>query len=191
MGDDGHGASVAPGAARAMVLDEGQQCPIRSRTSSRSAPTAPGCTGTSAGRRIAGTTLTTRLYSILTRAGGDPARMRLVHPAITLSKPARHAVAMVIQQVCDHHDWTLHSSNVRSNHVHVVVSAPRTPEQVMVALKSWCTRRLRQQGLAQEDAKVWSRHGSTKYIWKPNQLVEACRYVVEAQDDDDGPDREK
>ena len=82
------------------------------------------------------------------------ARLRLVHSSFTLSKPARHTVAIVIQQVCDHHDWTLHSSNVRSNHVHVVVSAPRTPEQVMVALKSWCTRRLRQQGLAQKDAKV-------------------------------------
>ena len=114
------------------------------------------------------------------------ARLRLVHPPVTLSKSARDAVSMVIRQVCDHHDWTLHSSNVRSNHVHVVVSAPRTPEQVMLAFKSWCTRRLRQLGLAQKDATVWSRHGSTKYIWKPNQLTEACRYVVEAQDDHDG-----
>ncbi|MCH8242543.1 MAG: transposase, partial [Planctomycetes bacterium] len=79
-----------------------------------------------------------------------------------LSKSARHAVATVIREVCDHHDWILHASNVRSNHVHVVVSAPRTPEQVMIALKAWCTRRLRQLGLSQKDAKVWSRHGSTK-----------------------------
>ena len=117
------------------------------------------------------------------------ARLRLAQPPVMLSKSARHAVATVIREVCDHHDWILHASNVRSNHVHVVVSAPRTPEQVMIALKSWCTRRLRQLGLAQKDAKVWSRHGSTKYIWKPNQLTEACRYVVEAQGDDDRPNR--
>lgn len=117
------------------------------------------------------------------------ARLRLVQPPVTLSKPGRNAVAMVIRQVCDHHDWILHSSNVRSNHVHIVVSAPQTPEHVMLAFKSWCTRRLRQLGLAQNGAKVWSRHGSTKYIWKPNQLTEACRYVVEAQGDDDRPDR--
>ena len=59
----------------------------------------------------------------------------------------------------------------------------------MIALKSWCTRRLREQGLAQKDAKVWSHHGSTKYIWKTNQFTEACRYVVEGQGVDDGPDR--
>ena len=117
------------------------------------------------------------------------ARLRLAQPPVTLSKSARDAVAMVIRQVCDHHHWTLHSSNVRSNHVHVVVSAPRTPEQVMIALKSWCTRRLRQLGLARKDAKVWSRHGSTKYIWKPKQLTEACRYVEDAQDDDDRANR--
>ena len=117
------------------------------------------------------------------------AHLRLAQPSVTLSHSARNAVAMVVQQVCDHHDWILHASNVRSNHVHVVVSAPRSPEHVMLAFKSWGTRRLRQLGLAQKDTKVWSRHGSTKYIWKPNQLAEACRYVMEAQGDDDGPAR--
>ncbi len=117
------------------------------------------------------------------------ARLRLVQPPVTLSQSARNAVATVIREVCDHHNWTLHASNSRSNHVHVVVSAPRIPEHVMLALKSWSTRRLRQLDIVQKDAKVWSRHGSTKYIWKPKQLTEACQYVVEAQGDEDEPNR--
>ncbi len=109
------------------------------------------------------------------------ARQRLVHPPVTLSQSCRNAVAETIQQVCGHRDWTLHALNVRSNHVHVVVAAPQPPEHVMLAFKSWSTRRLRQSRLVQGDMNVWSRHGSTRYIWKPHQLAEACRYVVESQ----------
>ncbi len=113
------------------------------------------------------------------------ARLRLAHAPVTLSRPARTVVTIAIQQACDHHEWTLHASNARSNHVHTVVSAPRTPEHVMGTFKSRCTRLLREKGLVQQGARVWSHHGSTKYIWKPSQLTEACKYVVEAQGIDD------
>ncbi len=115
------------------------------------------------------------------------ARVRLAHPPVMLQRSAREVVAMAIRQTCHQHDWTLHALNVRSNHVRVVVSAPQAPEQAMVGFKAWCTRRLREHGMVRHDAKVWSRHGSTKYIWKPEQLIEACRYTAEGQGDEAVP----
>jgi hypothetical protein len=32
--------------------------------------------------------------------------------------------------------------------------------------------------------KAWTRHGSTRYLWKPDDLVKAIEYVSEGQ----GPD---
>lgn len=88
-----------------------------------------------------------------------------------------------IKVVSERRDWTIHAMEVRSNHVHVVISAPETPEHVMNALKSWCTRRLVDADLLPRGTKVWSRHGSTRYLWKPQQVETACRYVCEGQGD--------
>jgi REP element-mobilizing transposase RayT len=117
------------------------------------------------------------------------ARQRLRHSPVTLATVQREAVSQAIREVCDRREWTLHAVNVRSNHVHVVVSAPQRPEDVMLAFKAWSTRQLRRLGLRDEQTRVWSRHGSTRYIWKPGQLAEACRYVVESQGEDDSSER--
>jgi hypothetical protein len=41
----------------------------------------------------------------------------------------------------------LHALNVRTNHVHTVVTASRKPEQVLNGLKANATRQLRNEGL--------------------------------------------
>ncbi|MEQ8849023.1 hypothetical protein, partial [Botrimarina sp.] len=74
--------------------------------------------------------------------------------------------------------------NVRTNHAHAVVAAAATPERVMNDFKSWATRRLRDSGLVDRSAKVWSRHGSTRYLWDKRAVEAACCYVAEGQ----GPD---
>lgn len=74
--------------------------------------------------------------------------------------------------------------NVRTNHVHVVASAPETPERVMNTLKSWSTRRMVEAGVLPPGTKAWVRHGSTRYLWKPDQLEAACHYVCEGQGTD-------
>jgi hypothetical protein len=78
----------------------------------------------------------------------------------------------------------LHAVNVRTNHVHLVVSANLTPEQVLTSLKAWCTRRLREAGLVAEGFKPWSRHGSTRYLWRTDQIEAAVSYVLEGQGSD-------
>ena len=47
--------------------------------------------------------------------------------------------------------------------------------------KSYATRRLRSDGLAGPEAKVWTRHGSTRYVWHDKSLDAAIDYVVNGQ----------
>jgi len=51
----------------------------------------------------------------------------------------------------------------------------------MQMLKSWATRQLRAQGLIGPEQSVWTRHGSTRYIWNGDSLNRAIRYVTEGQ----------
>jgi REP element-mobilizing transposase RayT len=100
---------------------------------------------------------------------------------VVLSDAARIIVDGTIREVCKHRSWTLVARNVRSNHVHLVVAARCAPEPVMNSLKAWCTRRLREAALVSQDARVWSRHGSTRYLWTRQAVEAAAAYVVERQ----------
>ena len=111
-------------------------------------------------------------------------RGRSRQAAVAFDERCRQTVQRTILDVCEHRGWSVHELNVRSNHVHIVVSAAEPPEQVMRSLKSSTTRRLKESGLIPAGVKPWSRHGSTGYLWKPHQIEAACRYVLDAQ----GPD---
>lgn len=106
---------------------------------------------------------------------------QLQHAAVTLDDQLRGVVDRTIHEVCEHQGWQIHACNVRSNHVHVVVTAACPPEKVMNALKSWSTRRLREAHLLGPDTKPWSRHGSTRYLWNQHALEAACLYTTEGQ----------
>jgi hypothetical protein len=56
----------------------------------------------------------------------------------------------------------------------------------MNQLKSWATRRLREEGLAESDERIWTRHGSTRYLWTEQDVLAAGAYVLEGQGDDLG-----
>ena len=72
----------------------------------------------------------------------DLARSLMVEEAATLTPEQRDVVWRTIEDHCAIRRWTLHAVNVRTTHVHVVVTADRAPEDVMNQLKSWCSRRL-------------------------------------------------
>ena len=109
----------------------------------------------------------------------------LQHAPVTLSARARDVVERTILEVAEHHGWTVHTQAARSNHVHVIVSAPDRPEPVMNAFKSWSTRRLVEAGCLRPKTRAWVRHGSTVYLWKPVELCAAVKYVAYGQ----GPDQ--
>src|ERR1043165_7951753 len=51
--------------------------------------------------------------------------------AVTLDSRAREVVLQTINAHCEHRRWTLIGQNVRTNHVHVIVTADRHPDRVM------------------------------------------------------------
>jgi REP element-mobilizing transposase RayT len=107
----------------------------------------------------------------------------LIHPPVKLTPPQRERCEAAIRETCMYRAWTLHAVNARTNHVHVVLSGPATPERIMEALKAWCTRQMRTAGLIAREVKPWARHGSTRYLWTPEHLAQACDYVERVQDD--------
>ena len=91
-------------------------------------------------------------------------------------------VELTIREVAQHRTWTIHALSVRSNHVHVVITAETNPETVMNSFKSWTTRRMIEADVLPKDTKTWSRHGSTRYLWTTEALESACRYVKDGQE---------
>ena len=71
--------------------------------------------------------------------------------------------------------------SVRSNHVHVVVTASATkPETVVVQFKAWCTRNLKSSHTDRE--RFWTEGASTRWINDDSSLASAIEYTSEAQD---------
>ncbi len=67
--------------------------------------------------------------------------------------------------------------NVRTNHVHTVVSAQCKPEKILAALKANATRKLREAGCWKSNDSPWANRGSKKYLWTEEDVVSAVAYV--------------
>ena len=111
-------------------------------------------------------------------------RAELKNPAIILNRAQRDVVESAIREVCEHRAYALHAINVRTNHVHSVVSASCKPEHVMDSFKAYATRKLREEDLLSRDLKPWARHGSTPYLWTEEELQRAIDYVLNGQGDE-------
>lgn len=108
-------------------------------------------------------------------------RRSLAGGAITLDANRRWVVDRTIRDVATFRGWTLHALNVRTTHVHLVLTADRAPERVMNELKSWCTRRMVEHGVLERGRVGWSRHGSTRWLNDANSLAGAIGYVANRQ----------
>ncbi len=98
-----------------------------------------------------------------------------------LDHPRRLAVLQSIQQVADYHGWTLWAAHVRTNHVHVVISAPQTPERVAAILKAYAGRALNLITQPIIHSSHWARHASTRYLWNAISVRAAIDYVIRQQ----------
>ena len=79
--------------------------------------------------------------------------------------------------------------NCRTNHLHVVVSADRHPDEVRKQFKAWCTRRLKELECRRSSGSEhagrenwWAERGSRRYINDEESLEAAILYVREGQD---------
>jgi len=112
----------------------------------------------------------------------DRAATRMAHAAPLLGDTERLLVAASIQDHCTVRNWRLLAVNVRTTHVHCVVSAPRyRPEVVMGQLKAWATRRLCRHQLRATSSRLWTREGSTRYLFTPESVLHAVEYVRDRQ----------
>jgi len=98
-----------------------------------------------------------------------------------LDERRRDVVLKSIQEVCRYRGWTLLAAHVRSNHVHTVVVAEPAPERVMNDFKAYASRGLKDTRLDPPDRKRWAHHGSTRWLWKPKEVIAAIQYVVNEQ----------
>jgi hypothetical protein len=64
-----------------------------------------------------------------------------------------------------------------------VAQAEVPPERVMIDFKAYASRRLNQMKLDEPGRKRWARHGSTRWLWKPEHVSAAIEYVVREQGD--------
>jgi len=115
-------------------------------------------------------------------------RQRLKQAPVKLDETQRIVIDNAIREVCLYRKWILHALNVRTNHIHVVVSAPYRPEKVLNDFKVYSTRRMRKAGVWKSTHSPWAKKGSRRYLWKPQQIDRACEYVLIHQGDDLIPD---
>ena len=105
----------------------------------------------------------------------------LKHPPVTLDAARRRAVKAAIHETCAVRGWQLHALNVRTNHVHIVVSAACEPERVLTALKAYATRQMRETGCWPREHSPWAEGGSRRYLWSESSVQSAVVYVLDGQ----------
>jgi REP element-mobilizing transposase RayT len=105
----------------------------------------------------------------------------LMHPPVTLDSRHRQAVDQAIRETCDIREWRLRALNVRTNHVHVVVTAACEPAKVMNAFKANATRQMRDVGCWKHEYSPWAHGGSKRHLWTEQVVQRAVTYVVEGQ----------
>lgn len=93
----------------------------------------------------------------------------------------RALVLRAIQEVCSHRGWTLWAAHVRNQHIHLVIAAEDDPEKILHDVKAYASRALNREGRDDASKRRWTRHGSTRYLWKPEQIGAAIHYVVREQ----------
>ena len=109
----------------------------------------------------------------------------LVGEPVKLNAQQRQSVDRAIRETCDFRKWHLHALNVRTNHIHAVVSiGSLRPEPALSAFKANATRQLRQDGCWLPATSPWAEKGSKRYLWNERSVARAIDYVLYGQGDE-------
>jgi REP element-mobilizing transposase RayT len=101
----------------------------------------------------------------------------LKRPPVSLGQRRRAVVKEAIEEVCRIRRWGLWACNIRTNHVHTVVTANCNPDIVLNTFKANATRKMREAGCWQSAGTPWVRKGSKRRLWTEQDLVSAIAYV--------------
>ena len=106
------------------------------------------------------------------------AQRRMREEAVYLDPRQRRALDAALRETCAFREWPLHALNVRSNHVHIVVTVPDVPPgKVMRTLKAWASRTLNQVQVSAKREHWWTKGGSKRYLNDDRSVAGAVRYV--------------
>ena len=104
---------------------------------------------------------------------------------VTLDASQRQSVDRAIRETCQFRKWHLHALNVRTNHIHSVVSLGSIkPERALSAFKANATRQMRQDACWLQESSPWAEKGSKRYLWNERSVSQAIEYVLYSQGDD-------
>jgi REP element-mobilizing transposase RayT len=106
------------------------------------------------------------------------------HPPVTLDADRRTAVEAGIRETCKIREWQLKAVNVRTNHVHIVVSASGKPEPILTAFKANATRKIRENKSWTNTHSPWAEKGSRRYLWTERSVERAIDYTLNGQGDE-------
>ena len=109
----------------------------------------------------------------------------LENETLILDASQRQSVDRAIRETCQFRRWHLHALNVRTNHIHTVVSIGSIkPERALTAFKANATRQMRQDGGWHQGSSPWAEKGSKRYLWNERSVAQAIEYVLYGQGDD-------
>jgi len=111
-------------------------------------------------------------------------KQQLKSKPLILNARERKSIETTVRETCRIRKWSLLAINVRTNHVHTVVTANRDPEVVLNAFKANATRELRERRLWQHNFSPWVRKGSKRKLWNERSVARAIDYVLYGQGDD-------
>ncbi|NNF00064.1 MAG: hypothetical protein HKN25_13665 [Pyrinomonadaceae bacterium] len=101
---------------------------------------------------------------------------------VTLNARQRIAVGEAIEEVCEYRKWILRAINVRTNHVHILVSiGVESPSKALNSFKAYATRKMREKGFWENNYSPWSNKGSKRYLWNERSIETAANYVENGQ----------
>jgi REP element-mobilizing transposase RayT len=115
--------------------------------------------------------------------------------AVELSGDQRASVERTIAEHCAFRGWHLHAVACRTQHVHVVVTAPtEPPARVVARLKARCSRMLSERVSIQSDRehrdggehhagkRWWTTGASMRRVYDMQGVIDVVTYVRECQD---------
>lgn len=109
-------------------------------------------------------------------------RGAMAQPPYVMSAREREIVCKAIIDLATDRGWDLLAVHVRSTHVHVVISTEeRDPGRTMSDIKARASRDLNRGGFDSPERKRWTRHGSTRYLFRDEDVEAKIRYTLDEQ----------
>jgi REP element-mobilizing transposase RayT len=105
----------------------------------------------------------------------------MTQPAYVMSAVEREVVCKAIVDLAAARGWQLLAIHVRSNHVHVVVRAERDPGRIMSDMKARASRELTLAGFDDSERRRWTRHGSTRHLFRDEEVESKINYTFDEQ----------